>query len=60
MEATSRHDHTHILYGLDVKEQSHIAYNTNVRRAYGKSQHAEDFGRIKNNLRFSSHALARD
>ena len=24
-----------------------VAYNPNARRAYGKSQHAEDFGRIK-------------
>ena len=27
-----------------------VAYNPNARRAYEKSQHAEDFGRIKINL----------
>ena len=27
-----------------------LAYNPNARRAYEKSQHAEDFGRIKINL----------
>ena len=27
-----------------------VAYNPNARRAYEKSQHAEDFGRIKFNL----------
>ena len=27
-----------------------LAYNPNARLAYGKSQHAEDFGHIKTNL----------
>ena len=32
-----------------------VAYNPNARRAYGKSQHAEDFGRIE--LMFSLYSL---
>ena len=36
---------------LSVLNSSHtVAYNPNARRAYEKSQHAEDFGRIKINL----------
>ena len=46
-----------------LKQQSHSVYNPNAHRAYEKSQHAEDFGRIKINIpltRFSSYTLARD
>ena len=33
---------------LKTLNSSHtVAYNPNVRQAYEKSQHAEDFGRIK-------------
>ena len=34
----------------DLKQQSHSSYNPNARRAYEKSQHADDFGRMKINL----------
>ena len=41
-----------------VLNSSHnVAYNPNARRAYEKSEHAEDFGRIKIDL-FLSLALA--
>ena len=40
---TSKFPHT-------LKSSHTVAYNPNARRAYEKSQHAEDFGRIKINL----------
>ena len=43
-----------------ILNSSHtFAYNPNARRAYEKSQHAEDFGR-KKLICISIYALARD
>ena len=44
-QQTNKQISTHIL-----KSSHTVAYNPNARRAYEKSQHAEDFGRIKINL----------
>ena len=39
---------------VDLNSSHTIAYNPNARRAYEKSQHAEDFGRIKLICSFNS------
>ena len=42
-------DKSHVHF-TDLNSSHTLAYNPNARRAYEKSQHAEDFGRIKINL----------
>ena len=48
----TNHTYMSLTNSINIRlNSSHtVAYNQNARRAYKKSQHAEDFGRIKINL----------